>query len=365
MAETQQSCGNGLPETQILLVHASSVDVGGVVNATLFYATALNAVGYSAEIWTASRGLERRANSLGIRVFRHAALDGAVSACIHPTVVTRASCLKKTLKAVIHQGDKGWAFGRLWLGGVPEMVVFHNRRLALRTWFKTWLAISSEHETELCGYAVSRGLKRRIALIRNGPLPSTSCVAEAPVRKGVGVIGSMSNFGAKKAMSLLVTAFARANLVDVRLVLAGAGDDLACCKELAIQLGVDDRVEFTGWLEDTDAFYAKIDVFCSPSNEEPFGLVMAEAMQASLPVVATSTAGARDLVIAGETGWLVPVGDADALADGLRAVVSDPGLAIRFGAAGRRRFLEICSPLAAGRLLIDVLGLPQRAVDLN
>lgn len=81
------------------------------------------------------------------------------------------------------------------------------------------------------------------------------------------------------------------------------------------------------------------DVFVLPSEAEAFGIAAAEAAAAGLPVVATKVGGLTDIVVDGETGFLVAPGDADALADRLLRLDENPRLRRRMGAAGRERAL--------------------------
>ncbi len=83
-------------------------------------------------------------------------------------------------------------------------------------------------------------------------------------------------------------------------------------------------------------------IFCFPTfyERETFGIVLLEAMQCSLPVVATHWRGTASIVVEGETGLLVPPEDSVALADGLEKLVTNPDEAARMGENGRRRFRE-------------------------
>jgi glycogen synthase len=83
--------------------------------------------------------------------------------------------------------------------------------------------------------------------------------------------------------------------------------------------------------------YSHAAVFVCPSIYEPFGLINLEAMACGTPVVATRVGGIPEVVVDGETGWLVPPGDEAALARALRGALADPALARRMGEAGRRR----------------------------
>ncbi len=83
--------------------------------------------------------------------------------------------------------------------------------------------------------------------------------------------------------------------------------------------------------------YSHAAVFACPSIYEPFGLINLEAMACGTPVVASRVGGIPEVVVDGETGWLVPPGDPAALAEALRVSLADPTRARRMGEAGRRR----------------------------
>jgi phosphatidylinositol alpha-mannosyltransferase len=92
-------------------------------------------------------------------------------------------------------------------------------------------------------------------------------------------------------------------------------------------------------------------VLCAPSlRSESFGLVIAEAFAAGVPVVASDVAGYRELVRP-DCGRLVPPGDPDALADALRALLSDRPARVAASAAARRRAQELAWPRVADRVL--------------
>lgn len=101
-------------------------------------------------------------------------------------------------------------------------------------------------------------------------------------------------------------------------------------------------VEYLGkrYGEEKNAVFARSDIFCFPTfyHNETFGLVNLEAMQWGLPVVATPEGGIPDVVLDGETGFLVPQRNAEALADSLEVLLSDPELRFRMGKAGRRHY---------------------------
>ena len=104
------------------------------------------------------------------------------------------------------------------------------------------------------------------------------------------------------------------------------------------------RVTLTGPLhyEAKWQAYAAADVFCFPTfySAESFGLVAVEAMMSGLPVVSTNWSGLPDIVVEGETGYLVPPRDAASVADRLELLIKDPELRKRMGVAGRKRYEE-------------------------
>jgi glycosyltransferase involved in cell wall biosynthesis len=94
--------------------------------------------------------------------------------------------------------------------------------------------------------------------------------------------------------------------------------------------------------EEKAAAYRAADIFCYPTHYEveSFGLVVVEAMQFSLPVVASRWRGVPSVVAEGESGLLVPVRDPTALAQALQTLVDDPRLRRRLGTRGREIYLE-------------------------
>lgn len=108
-------------------------------------------------------------------------------------------------------------------------------------------------------------------------------------------------------------------------------------------------VTFAGSLSDADlrAAYETCDLFVAPSRYESFGLVFLEAMRAGRPVIGCEAGGMPEIVQAGQTGLLVPPGDAAALAAAIVELVNDPGRRERFGRAGRALFEE---RFTAGRM---------------
>jgi glycosyltransferase involved in cell wall biosynthesis len=130
---------------------------------------------------------------------------------------------------------------------------------------------------------------------------------------------------------------------DVGLVIVGRGVEEPGLRALAVELGVEGRVWFTGRLEGQDLgeAFAAADVLCSPSEYEGFGLTLVEGMASGLPVLAVAVGGVTDLVVDGETGALVDAGRPGDLLVRAAELAPDRTLRSAWGAAGLRRAKEL------------------------
>jgi glycosyltransferase involved in cell wall biosynthesis len=109
-------------------------------------------------------------------------------------------------------------------------------------------------------------------------------------------------------------------------------------RELATSLGLDDCLKFTGFRTDVPKLVQSLDVLVHASTTgEPFGQVIAEGMAACKPVVATLGGAVPEIVQDGVTGLLVPMGDAQSMAEAIIKLLSNPELAGQMGQAGRQR----------------------------
>ncbi|MCB0344470.1 MAG: glycosyltransferase family 4 protein [Bdellovibrionales bacterium] len=109
-------------------------------------------------------------------------------------------------------------------------------------------------------------------------------------------------------------------------------------KQLANELGIYDRVTFTGYRADVPEILNSVDIAVHMSNRpEPFGLVVSEAMACGRPIVAMAEGGPLEIVVDGETGFLVPPRNPEAAAEKINLLAADAELRRRFGDAGRER----------------------------
>jgi len=172
-------------------------------------------------------------------------------------------------------------------------------------------------------------------------------------RRGGPVIAALGRLHPNKAFDTLIRGFA--SLEEGTLWLGGDGPDRAMLAALANELGIAGRVMFLGWQDDPQAVIRGADIFVCPSRHEPFGNVIAEAMACGKPVISTASHGGTELVEDGVNGVLVPVDDAGALADAMRMVTGDAGLARTLGQGGRRYWQAHLSPARVTADWIDFL----------
>jgi len=196
--------------------------------------------------------------------------------------------------------------------GVPAERIVLGRNTVDNSW---WAARAAEVD--------------RVAVRRAWSIP-----ADAPVALFCAKLQSWKRPGD------LLEAFARANVPGSHLVFAGDGPLRRELEQRAGSLGLGDRVHFLGFVNQSGlpAVYVASDLLVLPSDYEPFGLVVNEAMICGCPAVVSDRVGAKyDLVREGVTGSIYPCGEVETLADTIRSLLSDrPRLAQMSAAAIER-----------------------------
>lgn len=163
--------------------------------------------------------------------------------------------------------------------------------------------------------------------------------------------------------SIEATRMLRDRGIDVALTIAGTGDDLEEAKALSAGHGLDDIIEFTGFVAGDDKVeaYRSSDVLLFPTYwNEGFPYVLLEAMAAGLPIVSTTHGVMPHLLKDGVNGFLAEPRDPEALAEKIEKLVLDPGLRIEIGRNNRREVQERYgieeAARAYGQLYAEVLG---------
>ena len=153
-----------------------------------------------------------------------------------------------------------------------------------------------------------------------------------------------------KGLETLVRAWARVQAArpQAHLVLIGAGGQqfLSCESELraeAARLNLADSITFTGYVSRVPDYLRACNAFVFPSESEALGLALIEAMSCGLPALASATGGILDIIDDGRNGGLLPVGDADAWARAMLALMDDPPRQAAWAEAGQRTARDIFS----------------------
>jgi glycosyltransferase involved in cell wall biosynthesis len=123
----------------------------------------------------------------------------------------------------------------------------------------------------------------------------------------------------------------------LRLDVVGDGPSRQDLEALRSSLGLGGRVTFHGYHADVRPFLAAADVFLLSSVSEGISIALLEAMASGLPAIATDVGGNREVILEGQAGHLTPVGSAEALADAIVRIESDPDGRERMGQASRQR----------------------------
>jgi len=127
---------------------------------------------------------------------------------------------------------------------------------------------------------------------------------------------------------------------NVEFIIAGEdksrnGEHRQSIEDLINKLNLNQHMRLLGWVEDISELLPTFDLFVSPSRSEPFGLSIVEAMAAGVPVVATMSEGAQEIIEDHKTGCLVPIGDVEALAKAISELLSDPEERVRLSENAR------------------------------
>jgi glycosyltransferase involved in cell wall biosynthesis len=228
----------------------------------------------------------------------------------------------------------------LWKGDL-ELVI--DRWLARRT---DRIVANSQGVRD---YYVQHGLPTtRIEVIPNGVgLAPASRLSGAAVREQLGLppgsrlIGLVGRLWMQKRVKDAIWAADLLKVIrdDVHLLVIGDGPQRQRLLRFRENVRIRDKVHFLGHRADVADLLPHFDLLWSTSRFEGQSNAILEAMAAGVPVVATDIPGTRDLVVHGQTGYLVPVGDRAGITRYTDRLLNDPALAARLGQAGRQRAL--------------------------
>jgi glycosyltransferase involved in cell wall biosynthesis len=279
---------------------------------------------------------------------------------------------------VVHaHGFKAGFIGRLAVrlagaGVRPFVVTAHNHVLtrsdtsasarwryraverSLERYVTRYIAVSDSIRQELTeAYALP---PEKVVIVRNGVdvTPFLEPQDRAVAREAIGVpvdgqvVGLAARFSAQKGLRDLVAAVPELTrrVPGISVVIGGSGPLEGELRSQALSLGVADSLVWPGHISTPDVprFLAALDVYVSPATTEAFGMALIEAAAAGVPTVATRVGGVPEVIIDGETGFLVAAHDPSALAQAIVCLLDDRKSAARLAAAARERARTEFSP---------------------
>ena len=231
------------------------------------------------------------------------------------------------------------------LARLRRPLVYHVRQTAREPVLDRWLGATADRIIAISDAVAERfrGLpcQGRVRTVPNGVCLQTFQPRSdgTRIRANLGlptcgaVVLASGRLHETKGLDVLIDACADRR--DLFLVVVGDGPERERLVRRAAPLGA--RAHFLGKRDDVARIMAAADIVAVPSRAEPFGRVAIEAMACGRPVVASRVGGLLEIVVDGETGLLVPPGDAKTLSCAIATLLSDPQRARRMGAAGRLR----------------------------
>ncbi len=207
--------------------------------------------------------------------------------------------------------------------------VFGMERLALALYRRSklpFIVVSPSTREEF----LERGFEPSAVQVVHLAVDHTSHRPDAAGRSGTPLIGYFGRLKRYKSIDHLLLALAtvRRRIPAARLVIVGEGDDRKRLEQIARDLGMENAVDFTGFvsLEKKVELLQRVWFKVTTSSKEGWGLTVLEANACGTPVIASNVPGLRDAVIDGETGLLYPYGDTESLARQMLLLLEDPAL---------------------------------------
>ena len=180
-------------------------------------------------------------------------------------------------------------------------------------------------------------IEKEIQVIYNFVDPEKFSHIKKPERDEI-ILSHVSNFRQVKRSPDIIKAFAKVveKHDNIKLEMIGQGPELEYCRDLAITMGLKDKITFRGSLLNVPRVLCFTDIFLIPSAIESFGLAALEAMSCKIPVISSNAGGLPEVNIHKKTGFVVETGDVEGLADSILLLVNDEKLRKKLGEEGSR-----------------------------
>lgn len=238
----------------------------------------------------------------------------------------------------------GWSFTT----GIPEPNRTVYRWLEkLSVPFADRVICVSEYDHQI---GLQAGMNsRKLVTVHNGMKDVTDNLRANPAGVGKIKVAMVARFDRQKDHTTLIEAFAD---LDAELILVGDGPSLYETRQRVEQLGISDRVTFLGFRKDVAQILADVQIYTLVSHWEGLPCTIIEAMRAGLPTIASDVGGVKEIVINGQTGYVIPRSDVIALRQKLDYLISNEAARISMGIIARQKYeLELTFEQMYGRTL--------------
>jgi glycosyltransferase involved in cell wall biosynthesis len=242
----------------------------------------------------------------------------------------------------------------------PDIIICHgNRAVSFASSFRSKnipiIGVSHNYSYKhlrKCDYVLTLTEKLKSHLINNGfnakrllSIPNMIKITHEFKRKSFKsplVIGSFGRFVRKKGFDILLEALnlLKKHKIPVKLLLGGDGPEKNNLLQLAKKLGLEKDVTFHGWVNDKDKFFKQIDLFCLPSISEPFGIILLEAMEHSVPIISTKSDGPEEIIRDNIDGLLAEIESSADIAEKLKYAINNQEISANWAKSAYMRLKE-------------------------
>lgn len=300
------------------------------------------------------------ANKLGIKTYQLPSLKRAISPWYDCWALFDLVRLVKQLKPdIIHlNSSKAGFIGSLIKIFVPKVIivytahgfVFNEPGSKLKTVFYTFMeklasrfrdyiiAVSeADRQSALKKHIIN---PNKISVIYNG-LSAIPFVSKAVARQELGlpgqgfIAGTLSNHYHTKGLDILIQAVSQLSNTEVHFAVIGQGPIQNQLETQINNLHLNDRILLLGHKKAASTYLAAFDMFIMPSRKEGFPFAILEAMQAGLPIIASNVGGIPEAL--SDAGILVPPQDPAALAQAIKHLITNPGIAAKLSIKAHER----------------------------
>ncbi len=256
---------------------------------------------------------------------------------------------------IIAHGNRASTLLSKSITDVPVVSVCYNYNAKALADYKNVIAVTEDVRKTM----IKKGLDENIIHTVPNLVNISSTSQKKKLFAGeVPVIGTIGKFISKRGLKFFLRSLAilKNRGIAFKAILAGDGPERESLIEMAASLNISSMVEFPGDIQDRDQFFSSIDIFCLPSLQEPFGVVVLEAFTHAVAVVTTDTEGPIEIVKPYIDSIVVDAGEDYPLADAFEKLIRNPQFAERIAEAGYNKVSDSYNVTTIANKLHATLG---------